>query len=181
MRRRDLLAGGAAAGALLAGGVLVPVGIVLTDDEDSVATGALLARYPRVRVGSASDLGVGETQFFDYPWEAASNILVRTSEPVPGGIGPDRDLIAFSNQCTHMGCPITEYHADEHVLGPCPCHFSSFDLSRDGIASFGQATQNLPRVLLELDGDDVYATGMFRLIYGHADNLAGESLVEVRT
>lgn len=182
IKRRDFLAGGAAAGALLAGGVLVPVGIVLTDDDDeTAATGALLASYPRSRVGSASDLAVGDSQFFDYPWEAASNILVRTSEPVAGGVGPDRDIIAFSNQCTHMGCPITEYQADEHVLGPCPCHFSSFDLSRDGIASFGQATQNLPRVLLELDGDDIYATGVFRLIYGHADNLTGESLVEVRS
>jgi arsenite oxidase small subunit len=181
IRRRDLLAGGAAAGALLAGGVLVPVGIVLTDNEESTATGALLASYSRLRIASASDLAVGDTQFFDYPWEAASNILVRASEPVLGGIGDDRDLVAFSNQCTHMGCPITEYHPDNHVLGPCPCHFSSFDLSRDGIASFGQATQNLPRVLLELEGDDIYATGVFRLIYGHADNLAGESLVEVRT
>jgi len=175
---------GGAAGALLGAGVVVPVGMVLLDDDESTsatgATNAVLASYERVRVASLGSLIVGEPEFFDYPWEAASNLIVRMNAAVPGGAGPDRDVVAYSNQCTHMGCPITEYHEDTHVLGPCPCHFSSFDLSRDGVVGFGQATQNLPRILLEVDGDDVYATGVFRLIYGHGDNLAGEQLVEVR-
>ena len=171
--------------------MVVPVGMVLLDDDESTApqtnpdgspaapSSALLASYERVRVAGLGDLSVGEPEFFDYPWEAASNLIVRMNAPVPGGVGPDRDVVAYSNLCTHMGCPVTEYHADTHVLGPCPCHFSSFDLARDGVVGFGQATQNLPRVLLDVDGDDVYATGVFRLIYGHGDNLAGEQLVEV--
>lgn len=169
----------------MAGGVLVPVGLVLTDDDSgatgSGATGAQLATFPRLRIAGMSELSPGDPVFFDYPWEGASNLLVRTGTQVLGGAGPDRDVVAFSNQCTHMGCLITEYHPEAHVLGPCPCHFSSFDLSRDGVASFGQATQSLPRILLELDGDDIFATGVFRLIYGHSDNRSGEQLVEVRT
>ncbi len=163
--------------------MLVPVGVVLLDDDEtsSGASGAVLASFDRVKVAQLSDLSVGEPAFFDYPYEGASNMVVRTAEPALGGVDADRDVVAFSNQCTHMGCPITEYHADTHVLGPCPCHFSSFDLSRDGIVAFGQATQNLPRVLLEVDGDDLYATGLFRLVYGHGNNLAGENLVEVRS
>ena len=78
-----------------------------------------------------------------------------------------------------MGCPITTYQHEDHVLGPCPCHFSSFDLSRDGIVAFGQATQNLARILLEIDADDIYATGVFRLVYGLGDNLSSENLVAV--
>lgn len=183
---------GGAAGALLGGGVLVPVGVVLLDDDEATTpapgspgaptpTSAVLASFERVKVGQLGDLAVGEPSFFDYPYEGTSNMLVRTTEPVRGGLGPDRDVVAFSNQCTHMGCPITVYQADINVLGPCPCHFSSFDISRDGVVGFGQATQNLPRVLLELDGDDLYATGLFRLVYGHGDNLAGEQLVKVTT
>lgn len=181
MSRRDFLLGGTAAGAVVGAAVLVPLGFVLTDEDDAPpgATGAALASFPRTRVGSLSGLAVGEAQFFDYPYEGAQNVLVKLGEPASGGIGPDGDVVAYSNRCTHMGCPITTYEAETHVLGPCPCHFSSFDLSRDGIAALGQATTNLPRVLLELDGDGIDAIGLYRLVYGHNDNLAGENLVVV--
>lgn len=178
LSRRDFLLFGTAAGAVAGAGVLVPVGLVLTDD-DSGATGARLAAFPRSFIGSLSDLAVGEPVWFDYPVEGAPNLMVRLGERALGGIGPDADLVAFSTACTHMGCPVTEYDHATRTLGPCSCHFSSFDLTRDGVASFGQATQNLPRILLDIDGDDVYATGVFRLIYGHDDNLSGEGLVAV--
>ncbi len=171
---------GTSVGAIVGAGVLVPIGFVLSDDDSSGATGARLASYPRARVADLSQLKVGEPVWFDYPFEAASNLLVKTGKQTLGGVGPDRDIVAFSNQCTHMGCPITDFDAESNTLGPCPCHFSSFDLSRDGIVSFGQATQNLPRVLLEVEEDVVYADGVFRLIYGHDNNLAGESLVTVK-
>ena len=180
LRRRDFLLGGAATGAIVGAGVLVPLGFVLVDDSDSGATAARLASFPRARVGALSDFNVGEPAFFDFPFEGLSNIIVRTGDKTLAGIGPDADLVAYSNQCTHMGCPITDYQADEHVLGPCPCHFTSFDLGRDGVPAFGQATQNLARILLEIDDqDEVYATGVFRLVYGRADNLANKGLSAV--
>jgi arsenite oxidase small subunit len=178
LRRRDFLLFGTAAGAVAGAGVLVPLGFVLTDD-DSGATGARLASYPRTFVASLGDLEEGQPVWFDYPVEGASNVLVRLATTATGGIGPERDVVAFSNQCTHMGCTVTAFDPASGTLGPCPCHFSSFDLGRDGVTSLGQATQSLPRVLLELDGEDLYATGLFRLIYGHNHNLGGESLVAV--
>ena len=179
--RRDFLLGGTAAGALVGGTVLVPLGFILADDDDVPvgATGAAFEAFPRVKIGTVASLADGEPQFFNYPYESTQNIMVKLGKSTSGGIGPDGDIVAYSNSCTHMGCPITEYQADEHVLGPCPCHFSSFDLGHDGIVGFGQATQNLPRVLAEVDGDDIYAVGMYRLIYGHEDNLVGESLVTI--
>ena len=179
LRRRDFLLGGAAAGAIVGAGVIVPLGFVLADGDSTSATGARLASFPRANVARLADLEVGVPQFFNYPFEGLSNILLRMGEPVLGGIGPDRDIVAYSNVCTHMGCPITTYQHEHHVLGPCPCHFSTFDLGRDGIVSFGQATQNLARVLLETDGDDIQAVGVFRLVYGLGDNLTGENLVAV--
>lgn len=168
-----------AAGAVVGAGVLVPLGFVLLDDESSGATAARLASFPRSRVASLSDLAVGEPIFFDFPFKGLSNILVRTGLQTLGGIGDDRDLIAFSNQCTHMGCPITDYQKEANVLGPCSCHFTSFDLTRDGVPAFGQATQNLARVLLEVVDDDVFAMGVFRLVYGREDNLASDGLFAV--
>lgn len=179
LRRRDFLLGGAAAGAVVGAGVIVPLGFVLADGDSTNATGARFAEFPRASIANLSDLEVGVPQFFNYPFEGLSNVLVRMGEPVLGGTGADRDIVAYSNVCTHMGCPITTYQAETHVLGPCPCHFSTFDLSRDGIVSFGQATQNLARVLLEIDGDDIGAVGVYRLVYGLGDNLSGENLVAV--
>ncbi len=176
--RREFLLAGGVAGAAVAAGVLVPLGFVMTDDDDaeqaesSGATGARLATFERTRIASLSDLAVGAPFFFDYPNAGQSNILVRIGERALGGVGDDHDVVAYSNLCTHMGCPITDYQAEHRLLGPCSCHFTTFDLGRDGIPALGQATQNLPRVLLEVDGDDLYAIGVFRLIYGNQSNLA---------
>ena len=57
------------------------------------------------------------------------------------------------------------------------CSFSTFDLVHNGQVTLGQATQNLPQVLLEVDGDDVFATGVIRLIYGYANTLQGAEMV----
>jgi arsenite oxidase small subunit len=58
-------------------------------------------------------------------------------------------------------------------LGACPLHLSTYDLTRHGILISGQAYQSLPQVLLELEGDDIYAVGVFGLIFGRFDNLQG--------
>ncbi len=46
-------------------------------------------------------------------------------------------------------------------------------MTRQGLFISGQAYQSLPQVLMELEGDDIYAVGMFGLIYGRYDNLQG--------
>jgi len=179
LTRREVLLGGGVVGAALAAGVVVPVSFVLSDDdaESSGATGAQLATFPRRRVAAMSGLDNGEPQFFDYPLEGQSNIIVKLAKPAMGGAGEGRDVVSYSNVCTHMGCPITDYQPDHGVLGPCVCHFTTFDLARDGQITLGQATQNLPRVLLEVDGDDIYAAGVFRLVYGHQNTLGGITAV----
>ena len=179
LNRRELLFAGGAAGAIAAAGVVVPVGFVLaTDDADtSGATGAELARFPTTLVGSVGELTVGRPIFFDYPLVGQSNVLIRLGERAIGGVGRDRDIVAYSNLCTHMGCEVTDFQPDHHLLGPCPCHFSTFDLSRNGQVALGQATQNLPRVLLEIDEGRISATGLFRLVYGHSTSLGGVTAV----
>ena len=75
-------------------------------------------------------------------------------------------LIGFSAVCTHMGClllntdddgkPVLGY-PDRLVCGPCPCHGTSFDLNKSGLVVLGPATQNLPQLELEIDGEDLVA------------------------
>jgi arsenite oxidase small subunit len=91
-----------------------------------------------------------------------------------GGIGPDEDVVAFNYACTHQGGSLFgSYKKDTKSLGACPLHLSTYDLTRHGILISGQAYQSLPQVLLELEGDDIYATGIFGLIFGRYDNLHG--------
>ena len=85
---------------------------------------------------------------------------------------PDADVIAFNTICTHLGGPLAGgFKPDDQALGPCPLHQTTYDLTRHGMIIAGHATESLPQVLMELDGDDIYAVGMLGLIYGRHDNL----------
>ena len=140
---------------------------------------AVVSLFPKVRVAALGDVGATEPIKFEYPLQGQHNVLVKLDKPVATGIGPDQDIVAFSSLCTHMGCLVETYQPEHRALGPCPCHFSTFDLAADGQVSLGQATQNLPQVLLSIEDQDVYATGVVRLVYGHANTLQGAPLVEV--
>jgi arsenite oxidase small subunit len=158
---------------LLAGGALVALtavpGMVL-----GAAMKAVQASYPRQKVGRLSKLKPGNPLTFNYPFPDVSNILVKLGAPAGGGIGPAQDVVAFNQQCTHMGGPLSgTYKADHQILGPCPMHLTTFDLTKHGMVITGHATESLPQILLELQGDDIYAVGVMGLIYGYADNTLG--------
>ncbi len=72
-----------------------------------------------------------------------------------------------------MGAPLDNvYDPDNAVLGPCPLHFSTFDLSKSGMLIIGKSTQPLPQVVLDVDdAGEISATGMYGLIYGWPANL----------
>ena len=165
-RRAFLLRSGA-----VAGGTILLTGIPGLEGK-SVA--AQVTRYPRKLIGRLSTLQEGKPVRFKYPDEGknSNSILVRLGEPAGGGIGPRQDVVAFNSLCTHMGGDTGHVYQPEHsVLGPCPFHQSTFDLTRHGMIVSGHATESLPQVLLELEGDGIYAVGMIGLIYGRHDNL----------
>lgn len=131
-----------------------------------------LTEYPTKKIARLSQLKNGETLSFTYPLEKQPNFLVKLGEPAQGGVGADRDVVAFSALCTHMGGNLRgRYRHDLKAIGPCPFHFSTFDLRRGGIPVHASATQSLPQVVLGTDSDDIYAVGVRGLIYGYRDNL----------
>ena len=136
----------------------------------------VVATFPRKLITQLSALKQDESFDFQYPDEGAysESMIVRMGVEGGGGIGPDRDVVAFNYTCTHQGGSLADtYKADTKSLGVCPLHLSTYDLTRHGILISGQAYQSLPQVLLELDGDDIYAVGVFGLIFGRFDNLQG--------
>ena len=117
---------------------------VVTDDDvpilaDEVPFGGLVTVFPEGHPGSADGQAV----------------LVRVE---PGLIVPrpgredwaPRGLLAYSKVCTHAGCPVGLYEADEHQL-LCPCHQSTFDVLDGARPVFGPAAVSLPQLPLAID------------------------------
>ena len=129
--------------------------------------------YPRQPIARLSDLQPDEPVPFNYPWDhpSAANFLIMLEEPAGGGVGPDQNVVAFNTFCTHQGGPLAEqFHGDIGVAGPCPLHWTTFDLTRHGMVVSGHATQGLPQIVLETDGDEILATGVMGLVFGMHDN-----------
>ena len=100
------------------------------------------------RIASLADIPAGTSLVFQYPGELDNCVLVRLSE---------RDLVAYSQKCTHLSCAVIPEPA-KGVLH-CPCHEGFFDL-RSGNPTAGPPRRPLPRITLEVRGQDIYATGV---------------------
>lgn len=151
---------------LLSGGAIVTLAAM----PGFVQAAAIKAGFKRQKIGKLSALQAGRPVEFNYPFADVRNILVKLGAPAGGGIGPDKDIVAFNQQCTHMGGPLDGTYKPQHqVLGPCPLHLTTFDLTKHGMVITGHATESLPQIVLEVQGDDIYATGVMGLVYGHAN------------
>ena len=59
-------------------------------------------------------------------------------------------IIAFSKICSHMGCAVALYEqTTKHLL--CPCHQSTFDVTRAAKVIFGPAARPLPQLDITVD------------------------------
>lgn len=127
--------------------------------------------YPKRAVGKARGMPVNQVVTFTYPDASSPCVAIRMGSPVTGGVGPNKDIVAFSSMCTHMGCPV-EYEGGTKTF-KCGCHFSIFDPENGGQMVCGQATEDLPKVLLDYDAstDAVNAVGIDGLLYGRQANL----------
>ena len=59
-------------------------------------------------------------------------------------------IIAFSKICSHMGCAVALYEQQtKHLL--CPCHQSTFDVTRGAKVIFGPSARPLPQLDITID------------------------------
>jgi nitrite reductase/ring-hydroxylating ferredoxin subunit len=102
---------------------------------------------PRV-VATVEELPIGQAKTFAYPESGTTRLLVRTGA---------RSFVAYDQRCTHLQCPVVP--AVEQGKLHCPCHNGWFDLET-GEPKGGPPQRRLPRVDLEIRGDQVYAVGV---------------------
>jgi arsenite oxidase small subunit len=158
VNRRDFIKTGAAGlAAATVAGVAPPTSASQTTD------------YLAIDVAALDTLEPGAEVAFEYPDANAPSVLLRLKEAVPGGVGPGKDIVAYSMLCTHKGCPLN--FLSERQMLVCPCHWSSFDPAKKGRLVIGQASQSLPMIQLEIRGGMVRAVGMDGLIYGRHTNI----------
>ena len=90
----------------------------------------------------------------------AQTVLIRV-EPSLLHPAPDRldwapdGYLAYSKLCTHAGCPVGLYRAQEHQL-ICPCHQSTFDVLDGAQPVFGPAGRPLPQLPIQLQPDGTF-------------------------
>ena len=168
LSRREFFkkSGGLAAGAGLVTGAIPEAALAATAAD----AGNTVLPYPRKALGGAAQMAVGQAIAFSYPDDSSPCTAIRMGAPVEGGVGPGRDIVAYSTLCTHMGCPVN-YDAQARSF-KCPCHFSQFDPEIAGQMICGQATENLPQITLSVGSDgSIVATGVQGLIYGRQANV----------
>jgi Rieske Fe-S protein len=102
---------------------------------------------PRVRIAKASAITSDGSVLFRYPSADDPCILVRAK---------DGSLRAYSQVCTHLSCAVVHRPEQDGLF--CPCHHGWFDAA-SGMVAGGPPTWRLPRIRLELEGDDIYAAG----------------------
>jgi arsenite oxidase small subunit len=152
-----------------------------TAGASTASTSTSSSPFPRLMVANLSDVSTTTPVYFNYPLQEAPNILVKLGVAAPGGVGPDNDIVAFSQICQHLGCIygfVPEGGApacDSSYKAPgpegyCCCHGSIYDLAKAGAVVGGPAPRPVPQVTLEFDSSsgNIYAVGMGPpTIFGH--------------
>ncbi|MEI6552210.1 MAG: Rieske 2Fe-2S domain-containing protein [Actinomycetes bacterium] len=131
-------------------------------------SGTYLVTDPGNRRVKASDLEVGAVaqvlpeiedpehrKLSDIGKDAVLLIRLRPTEfnLEPAKLAMTHDgIIAFSKICSHMGCAVALYEQQtKHLL--CPCHQSTFDVTRAAKVIFGPAARPLPQLNITVDGE----------------------------
>lgn len=162
---------------LILGGASVTVLGVLGSGSRAFGEAAqlVMSTYPEKRILRLSELKPQTPVEFTYPSDDVANLLIKLGERAGGGIGPDDDIVAFNTVCPHMGGPLgpDTYVPAHNVLGPCPLHLTTFDLTRHGMVVSGHATEGLPQIALEIRDGEILAVGVMGLLYGYHENPRG--------
>jgi nitrite reductase/ring-hydroxylating ferredoxin subunit len=100
------------------------------------------------KIGMLSEIPVGGALTFAYPEQHDACILLR-----PRG----KELLAYSQKCTHLSCAVVPDHKNDCLH--CPCHEGNFEIA-SGRPISGPPRRPLPKILVELRGEEIWATGV---------------------
>jgi arsenite oxidase small subunit len=180
-RRNFLKATVVASAALAIGGMAAVAKVADETGGDTTSTTGVLA-FPRYLIqdsttGQTANIKTLQTNqylTFNYPLDNEPNFIMKLGVPAVNGVGPDGDIVAFSDTCQHLGCPPgfvypggpgpfcnTSYSGKRPVMYCC-CHGSIYDVTNAAKVIGGPAPYPVPQVMLEVDAGtgDIYAVGM---------------------
>jgi ubiquinol-cytochrome c reductase iron-sulfur subunit len=137
-------------------------------EKTTWAAGTYLVTDPGNRRINVADLEVGSVaqvlpEIKDPEHRKLSDIakdavLLIRLRPQEFNLEPDRlamthdGIIAFSKICSHMGCAVALYEQQtKHLL--CPCHQSTFDVTRAAKVIFGPSARPLPQLDITVDSE----------------------------
>ena len=137
--------------------------------------------WPKIKVTNINSLKLLTPITFNYPLTNTPNLLVKLGVKAKGGIGPDQDIVAFSDICQHLGCfygfvppkgspPCNKSYSASLSEGYCCCHGSQYDFVDGAKVIGGPAPRPVPQVQLELNEStgDISAVSMGPpTIFGH--------------
>ncbi len=137
--------------------------------------------WPKTTVANINSLTTLTPVTFNYPLTNTPNILVKLDVAAQGGVGPDKDIVAFSGICQHLGCfygfvpphgspPCNKSYSAPSSEGYCCCHGSIYDFANGAKVVGGPAPRPVPQVQLEYDAStgNINAVGMSPpTIFGH--------------
>ncbi|MDG7005357.1 MAG: Rieske 2Fe-2S domain-containing protein [Nitrososphaerota archaeon] len=147
----------------------------------SIPPAGVPTTFPKILITNISSLKDNVPVTFNYPLQNEPSLLVKVGQTAQGGIGPNNDIVAFSNICQHLGCiygfqapgtspPCNSSYTAKIPMGYCCCHGSQYDFLEGAKVIGGPAPRPVPAIKLELDSStgDIYAIGMDPpVIYGH--------------
>jgi arsenite oxidase small subunit len=167
-------------GVIAAGGVAAIAKSVTNSAVAGGGTPTGATAFPRVKIANTSQVQVSQPMSFNYPLDNEPNVLLKLGVKADNGIGPDGDIVAYSQVCQHLGCiygiqakgsspSCTPSYVAQGPVGFCCCHGSVYDLAHGAQVIAGPSPRPQPRVLLEVDpSGDIYAVGMTPpAIFGH--------------
>jgi Rieske Fe-S protein len=103
--------------------------------------------FTPLRINGAETLPLNSALNFKYPGAKDSAILIRTEA------GAFR---AYSQQCTHLACPVYYEHQQKRL--ECPCHEGAFDAATGNVL-YGPPPRPLDVIELEMRNGELWAVG----------------------
>jgi arsenite oxidase small subunit len=145
------------------------------------ATTSATVASPRIKITNIHTLDPTTPLRFNYPLVDTPNVLLKLGQVADNGVGPDSDIVAYSNVCQHLGCfysvvasgaspPCNTSFKASSAEGYCCCHGGQYDFAHGGKVIGGPPPRPVPAVTLDYDNTtgDVFAVGMGGpTIFGH--------------
>jgi len=154
-------------------GTVSVVSATSSTSSSTASSSTSTSPFPRYLVANISNVTEDQPIFFNYPLEETPSVLVKLGVAGAGGVGPDNDIVAFSQVCQHLGCDVAPLAkggspaCDSSYKAPTPeayccCHGTVYDLTNAAKVTSGPSPRPLPQVTLEFDSStgNIYAVGM---------------------